>query len=143
MADKFEIKDELRASGMRATAPRVAVVRALRSSRRPLSHAELVEQLGEDDWDRATIFRNLVKLEQSGWARIASRLGGITRYEATEPGENQSAHVHPHFSCRDCGLVTCLPDATLRLPQDPVWREALQGADLQLMGRCPSCREVG
>jgi Fur family ferric uptake transcriptional regulator len=98
-----------------------------------------VEHLGEDDWDRATLFRNLVKLVECNLARVASRVGGVTRYEAVTLGEH--SHVHPHFACRDCRQVTCLHEAALRLPDDPIWRESLKRADLQLVGRCPSCRK--
>lgn len=138
MSSKEDIKTELREAGQRATAPRVAVLGALRSADRALSHAEVVAVLGESDWDRATIFRNLVKLEELDFARIASRVGGITRYEAKSRGD--APHVHPHFACRQCGQVTCILDATLTLPSEGPWQEALKDADLQLVGRCPDCR---
>ena len=138
MNDKQALRDELRAAGLRATAPRVAVLLLLRESERPLSHTEVTDRLGEVDWDRATLFRNLVKLEEVKLARVASRVGGVTRYEAILPGEKD--HIHPHFACRDCGAVSCVHDATFQLPADPVWRSSLKDADLQLVGTCPDCR---
>lgn len=125
-------------AGLRATAPRVAVLRLLGDAKRPLSHAEVVERIGTDDWDAATLYRNLIKLNEAGLARVASRVGGVTRFGAH--GENEPAHVHPHFACRDCGNVTCLHDASLSIPKDEAWREALLDADLQVVGQCPSCR---
>lgn len=125
-------------AGLRATAPRVAVLRLLGDAKRPLSHAEVVERIGTDDWDAATLYRNLIKLDEAGLARVASRVGGVTRFEAQ--GEDEPAHVHPHFACRDCGNVTCLHDATLSIPKDEAWRDALLDADLQVVGQCPSCR---
>lgn len=125
-------------AGLRATAPRVAVLRLLSDTDRPLSHAEVVERIGTDDWDAATLYRNLIKLDQAGLARVASRVGGVTRFEAK--GDGEPGHVHPHFACRDCGNVICLHDATLSFPKDDGWREALSDADLQVVGRCPSCR---
>jgi len=133
-----EARRTLHDAGLRATAPRVAVFRLLRDASRPLSHAEVVERIGTDDWDAATLYRNLIKLDESGLARVASRVGGVTRFEAQ--GENAPAHVHPHFACRDCGNVTCLHDATLSIPKDEAWREALLDADLQVVGQCPTCR---
>ncbi len=140
MNDKAQIKAEIHAAGLRATAPRVAVLELLRGSERPLSHAEVVETLGETDWDQATLFRNLVKLAESGFARVASHAGGVARYEASTPGGEP--HVHPHFACRECKVVSCLHDARLHLPEDAAWREALAAADLQLTGTCPSCRRA-
>lgn len=139
MSHRAEIKVEIQAAGLRATAPRVAVLELLRHSKRPLSHAEVVETLGETDWDQATLFRNLVKLVDSGFLRVASHVGGIARYEAAQIGER---HVHPHFACRQCKQVSCLHDAHLHLPEDPAWREALAAADLELTGTCPSCRRA-
>lgn len=124
--------------GLRATAPRVAVLRLLTDSARPLSHAEVVSGIGTDDWDAATLYRNLIKLDEAGLARVASQVGGVTRFEAQTHGA--PAHVHPHFACRDCGDVICLHDARLTMPKDEAWREALMDADLQVVGQCPTCR---
>ena len=125
-------------AGLRATAPRVAVLRLLTDTDRPLSHAEVVERIGTDDWDAATLYRNLIKLDEAGLARVASRVGGVTRFEAKDA--DAPGHVHPHFACRECGDVICLHDATLSIPKDDAWREALLDADLQVVGRCPTCR---
>lgn len=129
----------LRDAGLRATAPRVAVLRLLADSTRPLSHAEVVDRIGTDDWDATTLYRNLVRLGEVGLARVASRANGITRFTAQTIGE--PPHIHPHFVCRDCGDVTCLHEAKLTLGRDSKWREALLDADLQVVGRCPGCRD--
>lgn len=138
-SEREQIRAELREAGLRATAPRVAVLLALRSSTRPLSHAEVVEVIDSKDWDQATLFRNLIKLQEHDFARVASSALGVTRFEAIEPGE--LAHVHPHFACRDCNRVKCVREASLKIPKSGRWKEALQDADLQLVGRCPECRE--
>jgi len=135
-----ELRDQLRAAGLRATAPRVAVLSLLLESERPLSHSEVVAGIGHDDWDRATLFRNLVKLEETGFARVASRVGGVVRYEARGP--NDDSHGHPHFACQGCGKVMCLKGVSLSLPTTGEWNAALADADLQLVGTCPVCRGV-
>ena len=133
-----EGRRRLHEAGLRATAPRVAVLRLLHESARPLSHAEVVERIGTDEWDSATLYRNLIKLDEVGLARVASRVAGVTRFEAQEHGSDP--HIHPHFACRECGAVTCLHDAKLTIPSQSAWRDALLDADLQVVGRCPSCR---
>ena len=137
--EKAALREELRDLGLRATAPRIAVLLLLRSADRPLSHGEVVDRLGTDDWDRATIFRNLGKLVEMDLARVASHLGGITRYEAVS--NDGKDHLHAHFSCRLCGFVSCLPDTALPLPRDPEWQAAVEGAEVQVVGTCPSCRK--
>jgi len=153
--DKASIKRELHALGLRVTGPRVAVLGLLREVGRPLSHGEVVDELGGGrggptggsdetdghaaDWDRATIFRNLVRLCDVGLVRVSSHAGGLTRYEAVvEPGHE---HLHAHFSCNRCGRVECLAGAELPLPSDLGWREAMRDAEVQVLGTCPTCRQ--
>lgn len=138
--EKSALREELRDLGLRATAPRVAVLMLLRNADRPLSHAEVVQRLGTDDWDRATIFRNLAKLVEMDLARVASHLGGVTRYEALT--DDSQEHLHAHFSCKQCGFVSCLPGTALPLPPDPEWQAAIEGAEVQVVGTCPSCRRT-
>ncbi len=133
-----EAKRRVREAGLRATSPRVAVLQLLVAESRPLSHSEVVERLSGRDWDQATLFRNLVKLAEVGLAKVVSRAGGISRYTASEGGDD--THVHPHFSCQSCGAVDCLPGLSIQLPKDGAWRDAIRDAELQVVGTCPDCR---
>lgn len=134
-----EAKKLIRDAGLRATAPRVAVLRLLTASPKPLSHSEVIEALGEDEWDQATLYRNLLKLAEVNLARVASQMGGIIRYEVRA---DDDPHVHPHFSCEKCGKVECLPGAKLGGKVDLRWHESLEGSQLQLIGSCPDCLET-
>ncbi len=65
MGKKKRWKKILKA-GLRSTAPRVAVLQLYYcASGRPLSHGEVLETLGHDDWDQTTLYRNLLKLEEA------------------------------------------------------------------------------
>lgn len=132
-----EAKQQLRDAGLRATAPRMAVLRLLSGADRPLSHTEVVDAIGSTDWDQATLYRNLVKLVEADLARVASNMGGVARYEAR--GDDDSPHLHPHFSCRSCGSVSCLPEAKLVAPVDRRWNRSIEASELQLVGECPDC----
>ena len=132
-----EFRARLREAGLRATGPRVAVLRLLNESSKPLSHTEVVGAIGVEDWDQATLYRNLQKLVEAGLARIASRIGGVARYEAR--GDDDAPHIHPHFSCRSCGMVECLPEAKLAGAVSRRWHKSLQASELQLIGDCPDC----
>ena len=135
---KDELRRRLQASGLRATAPRVAVYQLLLETERALSHTEVVAALASPDWDQATIYRNLLKLVEAELAWVASHVGGVARYEARQ--QDEAPHYHPHFSCRKCGAVECLPEARLAASVDRHWREALADAELQPVGTCPGCR---
>ena len=132
-----DVKKRIRELGLRVTAPRLAVLEAVASADRPLSHAEVVERLGRDaPWDRATVYRNLVALVGVNLLRVASHAGGVCRYEAVT-GEEHLAH--PHFLCDDCGSVSCLPETEIVTPRKAKWARSLKAAEVQFVGRCPSC----
>jgi Fur family ferric uptake transcriptional regulator len=138
--DRLALKEVLRDAGLRATGPRLAVLAVLRASPKPLSHGEVVDALERDDWDRATVYRNLVKLSEVGLAHVASHAGGVARYEARRADGHD--RLHAHFSCVSCGRVTCLEGAELSPPRDRAWRLALEDAEVQVVGRCPACRST-
>jgi len=135
--DSDDLKSRLREAGLRATGPRMAVLKLLDDSVKPLSHTEVVEAIGAADWDQATLYRNLQKLVESDLARVANRVGGVARYEAR--GDDDTPHLHPHFSCRSCGSVECLPEAKLAGPVSRRWHKSLAASELQLIGDCPDC----
>ncbi len=130
----------LKAAGLRVTAPRIAVLRTLAESDRPLSHSEVLCELGDSDWDPATVYRNLVKLRDVGLAPVVSRAEGIDRYVYVDSETEGDGHRHPHFVCDDCGRVECLPPnlATAISVEGP-WAASIDGADVQLRGECPDC----
>lgn len=139
--EKVDAKELLRSASLRATAPRVTLVRLLSDSSRPLSYSEVVDQVG-DDFDPTTMYRNLVTLKNAGLARVVSKANGMARYELVT-SESSSGHEHPHFACDDCGNVTCLPVETVAMVSvSGPWIGALKAATVQLQGSCPDCLET-
>ena len=133
-----EARQILRESGLRVTAPRLAVLQILSAAESPLSYSEVLEQLGENDWDPATIYRNLVKLRDARVASVVSRAEGIDRY-ALLVGHGDE-HLHPHFVCEACGKMACISlDFTLSSEMDQSWGESIRRAMIQLRGACPEC----
>ena len=136
-----EARRLLRASALRATAPRLAVLRVLAEAESPLSHTEVLACLGETGWDPATTYRNLVKLRDAGIAPVVSRVEGIDRYALA--GAQDDGHRHPHFVCEDCSRVACLPpELTASLALDGDWAASIRNATVQLRGECPDCLET-
>ena len=135
---KDKARQWLHESGLRATAPRMAVLGVLAQAARPLSHTEVLERLGETDWDPATIYRNLVKLRDAGVAPVVSRMEGIDRYALA--WERDDGHRHPHFLCEDCGRIACLPaELVASMSMDGPWAESIKRAMVHLRGECPDC----
>lgn len=139
-------KDEARALlkryDLRSTGPRIAVLRALSAARSPLSYSDVIEALGDTDWDPATVYRNLIKLKEAGIAAVVSRVEGISRY-AIKKGDSDE-HLHPHFVCDNCSKVSCLPaELTASLAIEGQWSDSITRATVQLRGECPECIEGG
>lgn len=133
-----EARKMLHESGLRATVPRLAVLRVLAGSDGPLSCGDVLAELGDTDWDPATVFRNLVKLRDAGIAPVVSRAEGVDRYALAPPGGH--VHRHPHFVCEDCGRVACLPDElNVSISVDDPWALSVESASLEMRGHCPDC----
>ncbi|MBU0551616.1 transcriptional repressor [Myxococcota bacterium] len=133
--DQGDAKARLRAAKLRVTAPRVAVLCLLARASAPVSHTEVVERLTGEGWDQATLYRNLLKLVEGGLARIVDE-GGQARYVFAQ---GVAEHTHPHFICRDCGAIRCLPTLEFDAHEASPWRHAIARAELQLHGSCPDC----
>ncbi|MCG8478630.1 MAG: transcriptional repressor [Spirochaetales bacterium] len=135
---KDEARKLLHESALRATAPRLAVLRVLAEAHGPLSHTEVLDRLGETAWDPSTIYRNLVKLRDAGVAPVVSRAEGIDRYALAHA--QGDSHRHPHFVCEDCGRVACLPvELIASMSMEGPWAASVRRAAVELRGACPDC----
>src|SRR5688572_11632926 len=109
MRTPAEYRELLRESGLRATGPRVAVLEVLERHKRPLTHGEVADELGDSGFDRATLYRNLVDMTETGLLHRTDYGDHVWRFELT-PAEGAHANDgHPHFICKSCGTVECLP----------------------------------
>lgn len=134
-----EIATRLRAAGLRSTAPRVAVLRALLARAAPVSHADLC---GAMELDRATIYRNLIDLTEAGLASRIDLGDHVWRFEVKRLVGDHVA-THPHFVCSECGEVRCLPDVTVRIVAGKNAPRSLASKNvaIQLTSRCDDCQK--
>ena len=139
-ASAADLRDHLRQAGLRATAARSAVLRVLLQAGAPLSHAEVIESLKEQGFDRATLYRNLVDLAESSLARRTDLGDHIWRFEAVGEGQH-TLEGHPHFVCSDCGIVECLPTEAIAVQSDARATPKLEraGVEIQVRGVCDEC----
>jgi Fur family ferric uptake transcriptional regulator len=135
-----ELKDLLRSHDLRATAPRLAVLRCLHEASTPASHAEIAEKLAPEGWDRATVYRNLNDLSDASIARRTDVGDHVWRFELVREGA-EHGDAHPHFVCDECGVVACLPEGSVEIKATrggPV-RLKERVHEIQLKGRCERC----
>ena len=140
--DDQALRANIRAAGLRATAARVCVLRALSRASGPVSHADVCAVVGDDEFDRATIYRNLVDLTRVNLARRSDVGDHIWRFEATAPDAAHDDLLHPHFVCMECGNVACLPEGSVRIDRQVAALPAsMRVADVEVhvRGRCDSC----
>ncbi|MCK6529517.1 transcriptional repressor [Myxococcota bacterium] len=136
-----ELRARIRSTGLRTTAPRIAVLRRLCGADTPLSHAQVMEDLAPDGWDRATIYRNLADLTEAGIVSRTDLGDHVWRYEMRPDGGGGAPGEHPHFMCVTCGEVKCLPGVRVELTDAGAPARSLTGRTLevQLKGQCERC----
>ena len=140
-------RDRIRASGLRATPSRIAVLQVLQDAARPLSHADVADALDGSAWNRSTLWRNLTDLEEAGLVRRTELGDRVWRFEERGRGSDVATHAHPHFICTHCGTVSCLPDEVVVLPSAvasavaPSLPRSLRRrrVEVQIRGLCDTC----
>lgn len=130
----------LRGAGLRCTAARLAVVQSLGDSQRPLSPAEVVDELAEFGFDKSTIYRSLTELDEAGLATRLDLGDSVRRFELL-PRDGDGSPEHPHFMCVDCGKIQCLSGFRVELiPDKPRRRPPGEVSQVLLKGHCAGCR---
>lgn len=139
------VGERLAERGIRYTAARRLVVRALDVADGPRSAAELHEDLHRDV-PLSSLYRTLSVLES---ARVLDRehaADGIARYELTEA---VTGRHHHHLVCTACGSVVDVTiPADLEQKVAGIITEfggragfAATGHRIDIEGRCPACTE--
>jgi Fur family transcriptional regulator, ferric uptake regulator len=135
-----DARDRLQRRHLRATAPRLAVLRLLLRERRPLSHSQVAQALHSDGFDRATVFRNLRDLAE---AAILTRVdvGDHTWRFELHADHNSSRTHHSHFVCERCSAVRCLDDFSVHtLSHTPALGAIVASvSEVVLRGCCKHC----
>lgn len=128
-------RDVLRRHGLRATAARLRVFEAMLAAGAPRSHADVCSSVPE--FDRATVYRNLVDLTHAGLLVRRDHGDRVWRFEIASSHEHEVDHAH--FVCTSCGTTRCLPQSAveLRTSELPGPAEEIQ---VELRGVCDDCR---
>jgi Fur family ferric uptake transcriptional regulator len=130
----------IRQAGLRATASRIAVLRMLGEADRPLSHADIVDALTDQPWDRATLYRNLIDLVNAGLARKVELGDRVWRFDRSSSSHPHDAAVHPHFVCTVCGDVACLPEVSISTPTLGIPKSLRdRHVEVHVRGVCDAC----
>jgi Fur family ferric uptake transcriptional regulator len=133
-----DLAAQLRAAGLRKTAPRVAVLDRLMRASRPVSHAEIADELEHLGLDRVTVYRNLIDLAEAGLVTRRDLGDRVWRFELRGAAADDD-ELHPHLVCVDCGRVTCLPDVSVKIQLPRGSKLQADALEVQLRGHCQDC----
>ncbi len=126
-------------AGQRITPQRMAIAEVLARSPKQASAQELYDRVRRKHpyIGRATVFRSLDMLVQSGLAQRLERPGHVSAYVWCEPGH------HHHLICTACGNVEELDEKAVAPLAEAIVRARgfrVDHAALDFYGTCRACR---
>ncbi len=125
----------LKKCGLKRTLGRVKILEILMELERPMTGKELLNRLGNDAVDPASVYRILNAFFSLGVVHRIEGADNVNRYAL-----NRGEDMHPHFTCRTCGKMECLKEAPN--PSIDFVREGylVERESISLVGLCPRCR---
>ncbi|MGW0037449.1 Fur family transcriptional regulator [Gordonia sp. NPDC003376] len=139
MQGELDFRQQLRAAGLRVTAPRLAVLEVLQEH--PHATADIVatgvrRRLG--GVSTQTVYDVLHACAEHGLLRRIEPAGSPVRYEA------RTDDNHHHLVCRSCGQIVdidCVVGQAPCLDPDDDHGYLVDEAEVTFWGLCPDCRD--
>ena len=137
--DETNYESLLEEHGIKPTANRIVVVKALSASMLPLSLAELERRISTID--KSNIFRALTLFREHHLVHAIEGSSDGTRYELCHShSQEHDDDQHPHFYCEQCQQTYCLDYAEVPEVRLPEGFEA-HSHNLMIKGICPHCKK--
>lgn len=136
--DERHCVELLEEHGVKPTANRIVVVKALASADRPLSLSELEYKILSID--KSGVFRALTLFREHHVVHVIEDGGDGVRYElchSHHDGVDDDLHVH--FYCEHCRRTFCLEEISIpevSLPEGFM----MTSVNFMVKGICPDCR---
>ena len=130
----------LEKAGIKPTANRLLVLRAIQASDMPLSLVEIETVL--ETLDSSSISRVLSLLLEKDVVPVFEDGRGIAKYELCH-GESHCTidDMHAHFYCEECERVFCFEDISAPHISIPAGFN-VRSINYMLKGLCPSCKSA-
>lgn len=123
--------------GVRVTANRLLIARALEQAGRPLSMMELEERV--ESVDKSNVYRTLMAFKDVRLVHVLE--GDPVRYELCHSHhEDHDDDLHVHFYCVKCHKTYCLEEIPVPHIQAPGGYQVQEESYL-LRGLCPQCAQ--
>ena len=126
--------------GIKPTANRLLIVKALVSQHHPVSVKDLEDSLLT--LDKSSIFRVLTLFREHHLVHAIETGEGIVKYELCQShNEEEDDDEHVHFYCERCHRTICLHD--IPVPQIPVPEGyRAEGINVLVRGICECCLKL-
>lgn len=134
-----DMTTNLERKGVKPTANRILMLKALAQAARPMSMADLQDKL--PTMDKSSIFRVLTLFLEHDIVHSFEDGRGVLNYElCTSEGVCNHSDTHIHFYCESCQRSFCmedipLPDLSLAEGFTP------HSFSFVVKGECPECRK--
>jgi len=130
----------LRAAGLRRTQARKAVLAALASTARPMSHQQIATVSDLKSIDKVTIYRTLTALRASNLVHVVRGADGTAMFCVNKLGAGCPGG-HPHFQCQKCKEMRCVHEQ--RLPRVSLDGDfVVKAKQLVVFGLCSRCAKT-
>lgn len=140
MCHQCDYQQMLTASGVETTVNRLRVLEVVGNNRFPLSADDIFTTLKRNGAiNRVTVYRILDLLVDNGLIERLST-GGRAAYYGLAPNDHH--RPHPHFYCKNCGLMDCLNPESLNIDTDPLWKTfpgQIDKVEVRVDGICKNC----
>lgn len=133
-----DLEQLLQDHGIKATANRLIILKALMNSSRPITMQDLTDEI--ESIDKSNVFRTLSTFREHGLVHVIEACDEGVMYELCRSDSNGPHNdIHPHFHCVVCHKVFCLKGVTVPKLNYPEGFEILEGSFL-VNGICPECK---
>ena len=133
----MSLEELLEHHGVKPTANRLLIARALQDANRPLSLMELETQL--ETIDKSNVFRALTAFREAHLVHVLADAGDGVRYELCHSrDEEHDDDGHVHFYCTRCHKTYCLEDTPVPPVAVPEGFNP-ESVSYLVKGICPEC----
>ena len=130
-------RDMLKRAKLYCTEARVAILRALLETARPLRQDQITTPSARKTFNKVTVYRTLESLVEAG---LVHRAFTYKRTWYFELADHCTEHqCHPHFTCTSCGVTHCLTDISLPMARIADKGFVISRQQVRLEGLCPAC----
>ena len=132
-----KVQQMLKAAKLYRTKCRAEILKVLTKANKPLSQDLIARKLGQNRFNKVTIYRTLESFCRVG---LVHKVFIDKRAVHFELGNRCSeTRCHPHFTCKSCGVTSCQTSISLPIVKGLKKGFVLHRQQVRLEGLCPQC----